>query len=82
MTKKQNAVAGTTRIPTDYTLIQVHLTLAVESYLCDEHAEESKLRESDAVEAVLERLHRPEGAEIIVLRTDTTPLTLTKGTDQ
>lgn len=36
----------------DYVLLKVDLTLAVESLLCDEHSE---LRESEAIETVLNR---------------------------
>lgn len=36
----------------DYVLLKVELTLAVESFLCDEHSE---LRESEAIETVLNR---------------------------
>lgn len=36
----------------DYVLLKVDLTLAVESFLCDEHSE---LREAEAIETVLNR---------------------------
>jgi hypothetical protein len=60
-------------VSSDYVLMQVTLTLAVESYLCDEHHE---MRDEAAIEAVLERLHTTSDSEIVVLGSKFSPLTL------
>lgn len=70
-TKKQTSAPET--VSSDYVLMQVTLTLAVESYLCDEH---HAMRDEAAIEAVLERLHTTPDSEIVVLASKFTPLTL------
>ena len=59
--------------PLDYTLLTVTLTLAVETYLCDEHGD---LRHDAAIEQLLERLHDDES--IVVLGSRFEPLTVTQ----
>lgn len=59
--------------PLDYTVMKVTLTVAVETYLCDE---QSNLRESAAIETVLERL-AGDHDEIIVLGSKFEPVTMT-----
>jgi hypothetical protein len=59
--------------PLDYTLLTVTLTVAVETYLCDEHAD---LRHAAAIEHLLERLHDDES--VLLLGSDFQPLTITK----
>lgn len=71
MTKKHTSTPAT--VSSDYVLMQVTLTLAVESYLCDEHSE---MRDEAAIEAVLERLHTTSDSEIVVLSSKFSPLTL------
>ena len=79
MTKKQHIESDAVR--SDYALMQVTLTLAVESYVCDDHI--AQMHES-AVEEVLERFQTLRidnasiGTEIVVLHSDFTPLTLSK----
>lgn len=70
MTKKQQE----SDIITDYTLMRVTLTVAVSTYLCDEHADR---RDSEAIEAILEELNNVD-TDIIVLSSKFEPLTLTK----
>jgi hypothetical protein len=60
---------------TDHVLMQVTLTLAVETYVCHDHAEQAF---ESAQEAVLERLINQTDTEIIVMGAEFTPLTLTK----
>ena len=71
MTKKDTSAPET--VSSDYVLMQVTLTLAVESYLCDEH---HGMRDEAAIEAVLERLHTTSDSEIVVLASKFSPLTL------
>jgi hypothetical protein len=74
MTKKQHIESDAVR--SDYALMQVTLTLAVESYVCDDHI--AQMHES-AIEAVLDRFADSHlGDNIIVLHSDFTPLTLSK----
>jgi len=73
MTKKQNSTPETVR--SDYALVQVTLTLAVETWLCDEH--ESQKHDA-VIESVLDKLTGDIDNEIVVLASDFTPLTLTK----
>lgn len=73
MTTKKDTSAPET-VSSDYVLMQVTLTLAVESYLCDEHSE---MRHEAAIEAILERLHTTSDSEIVVLASTFSPLTLT-----
>lgn len=78
-TKKQTSAPET--VSSDYVLMQVTLTLAVESYICDDHAEQ---RHEAAIEEVLERFQptyideigRSINDEVIVLASKFTPLTL------
>ena len=80
MTKKQTSAPET--VSSDYVLMQVTLTLAVESYICHEHAEQLEA----AIEEVLDRFNpvylddigRSINDEIIVLASNFTPLTLNK----
>ena len=75
MTKKDTSAPET--VSSDYVLMQVTLTLAVESYLCDEHQTiRDSLRDESAIEAVLERLHTTSDSEIVVLASKFSPLTL------
>jgi hypothetical protein len=68
-------------VRSDYALMQVTLTLAVESYVCDDHA--AQMHEA-AIEEVLERFQilriddQMIGTEIVVLNSEFTPLTLSK----
>ena len=71
MTKKDTSAPET--VSSDYVLMQVTLTLAVVSYLCDEH---HAMRDEAAIEAVLERLHTTSDSEIVVLASKFSPLTL------
>ena len=71
MTKKDTSTPET--VSSDYVLMQVTLTLAVESYLCDDHR---VLKDEAAIEAILERLHTTTDSEIVVLSSKFTPLTL------
>ena len=71
MTKKQTPASET--VSSDYVLMQITLTVAVESYLCDEH---HAMRDEAAIEAVLEWLHTTPDSEIVVLASKFTPLTL------
>jgi len=74
MTKKQHIESDAVR--SDYALMQVTLTLAVESYVCDDHI--AQMHES-AIESVLDRFADSHlGDNIIVLHSDFTPLTLSK----
>jgi hypothetical protein len=79
MTKKQIIAPDTVR--SDYTLMQITLTVAVESFFCDEHAE---MRESEAVENVLNRFQAIAaddtiiGDDIIVLSSKFETLDLVK----
>jgi hypothetical protein len=74
MTKKQHIASDAVR--SDYALMQVTLTLAVESYVCDDHI--AQMHES-AIESVLDRFADSHlGDNIIVLHSDFTPLTLSK----
>lgn len=67
-TKKQPATAAT---PLNYVLLDVRLTVAVESYWCEEH-------EGEATEYASEQIHAAlgigTGQEIIVLGSDITRL--------
>lgn len=80
MTKKTTTSEVTS---SDYTLMQVTLIVAVESFICDEHAEQ---RHETAVEEVLSRfspvyldeIGRSINDEVIVLSSKFEPLTLTK----
>jgi len=72
MPKKQTTAPETVR--SDYALVQVTLTLAVETWLCDEH---SDLVPDAVIETVFDRL-TDDHAEIVVLASEFTPLTLTK----
>ena len=69
MTKRK----PTSEQPIDYTLLTVTLTVAVETYLCDEHAD---LRHDAAIEHLLERLHDDES--VLLLGSHFEPLTVTK----
>jgi len=68
-------------VRSDYALMQVTLTLAVETYLCDEHMTQAH---EAAIEDVLERFEplviesEMIGSQIIVLHSEFTPLGLTK----
>lgn len=78
-TKKQISASET--VSSDYVLMQVTLTLAVESYIVDDQAEQ---RHEAAIEEVLERFQptyideigRSINDEVIVLASKFTPLTL------
>lgn len=66
----------------DYVLLEVRLTVAVQSFVCDEHSE---LAEQAAIESVLEQF-APLAAgehiindEIVILGSDFRRLTLAKG---
>jgi len=73
MTKKQTTAPETVR--SDYALVQVTLTLAVETWLCDAH----ESQQHDAVmEVVFDKLTGDIDGEIMVLASEFTPLTLTK----
>jgi hypothetical protein len=78
-TKKRAAAPDTVR--SDYALMQVTLTLAVETYYCDDHMAQAH---ESAIEDVLERFEplivdgTTIGTQIIVLHSDFTPLSLTK----
>jgi len=73
MTKKQTTAPETVR--SDYALVQVTLTLAVETWLCADHDD---LSHDAAIESVLSRLTGDGDCEIVVLDSEFTPLTLTK----
>ena len=84
MTKKKKQigrVTATDTIRSDYSLIQVTLTLAVESFVCDQH---SDLVDEAAIEDVLERFQPLVmdgtiiGNQVIVLHSDFVPLRLVK----
>ena len=83
MTKKKQVgrVTATDTIRSDYSLIQVTLTLAVESFVCDQH---SDLVDEAAIEEVLERFQPLVmdstiiGNQVIVLHSDFVPLRLVK----
>ena len=68
-------------VRSDYALMQVTLTLAVETYYCADHTAQAH---ESAVEEVLERFEplivegSTIGTQIIVLHSDFTPLGLTK----
>lgn len=68
-------------VRSDYALMQVTLTLAVETYFCDEHMAQAH---ESAIEDVLARFEplviesELIGSQIIVLHSDFTPLGLTK----
>lgn len=70
--KKQTSAPETVR--SDQALVQVTLTLAVETYLCDTHSDQAH---EIAVETVLDALTGSD-SEIVVLASDFTRLTLTK----
>ena len=80
-TKKQTSAPET--VSSDYVLMQVTLTLAVESYIVDDQSEQ---RHEAAIEEVLDRFNpvyldeigRSINDEIIVLASNFTPLTLSK----
>ena len=80
-TKKQISAPET--VSSDYVLMQVTLTLAVESYIVDDQSEQ---RHEAAIEEVLDRFNpvyldeigRNINDEIIVLASNFTPLTLSK----
>ena len=85
-TKKPKQVISdliTTEQPvrSDYALMQVTLTLAVETYFCDEHMAQAH---ESAIEDVLARFEplviesELIGSQIIVLHSEFTPLGLTK----
>ena len=61
MTKKQSASPAT---PLNYVLLDVRLTVAVESYWCEEHEGEAT---DYATEAVMEAFDHHNGVGIIVL---------------
>jgi len=73
MTKKQTTAPETVR--SDYALVQVTLTLAVETWLCADHDD---LSHDAAIESVLNTLTDNIDHEIVVLASEFTPLTLTK----
>lgn len=83
MTKKKQVgrVTATDTIRSDYSLIQVTLTLAVESFVCDEHSDRV---DEAAIEEVLERFQPLVmestiiGSQVIVLHSDFVPLRLVK----
>lgn len=83
MTKKKQVgrVTATDTIRSDYSLIQVTLTLAVESFVCDEHSDRV---DEAAIEEVLERFQplvmdgTVIGNQVIVLHSDFVPLRLVK----
>lgn len=63
-------------VRSDYALIQVTLTLAVETYFCDEHTTQAH---ESAIDSVLDRFADSHlGDDIMVLHSEFTPLTLTK----
>jgi hypothetical protein len=80
-TKKPKQVISdliTTEQPvrSDYALMQVTLTLAVETYLCEEHSEQAH---ELAIDSVLNRFADSHlGDDIMVLHSEFTPLGLTK----
>lgn len=77
-TAKQDS--PTTRL--DYTLLEVRLTVAVQTFVCDEHSE---LAQSAAIESVLERFaplaidETVINDDIVILGSDFRMLTVTKG---
>lgn len=73
MTKKQTSTPE--KVRSDYGLVQVTLTLAVETWLCDEH---SDLVHESVIETVLDKFATIGDGELIVLHSEFTPLTLTK----
>ena len=83
MTKKKQVgrVTATDTIRSDYSLIQVTLTLAVESFVCDQHSDRV---DEAAIEEVLERFQPLVmestiiGNQVIVLHSDFVPLRLVK----
>jgi hypothetical protein len=68
MTKKQPATAATSL---NYVLLDVRLTVAVESYFCEDHEGEAT---EYATEAVMEAFEHHNGVGIIVLGSDITRL--------
>lgn len=68
-------------VRSDYALMQVTLTLAVETYFCDEHMTQAH---EAAIEDVLARFEplviesEMIGSQVIVLHSEFTPLGLTK----
>lgn len=60
-------------VPCDHEIIQITMTLAVESYLCDEHR---NLAHESAVETVIRRL--TDDNEIIMLAYKAEPVMLVK----
>jgi len=72
MTKKQTTAPETVR--SDYALVQVTLTLAVETWLCD--ADFVSEKHDRVIEIVFDKLDIED--EIMVLASEFTPLTLTK----
>jgi hypothetical protein len=64
MTKKQSASPAT---PLNYVLLDVRLTVAVESYWCEEHEGEAT---DFAIEQVITALTDSESQDIIVLGSD------------
>jgi hypothetical protein len=69
MTTKKQPV--TTSTPLNYVLLDVRLTVAVESYWCEEHEGEAT---DFAIEQVITALTDSESQDIIVLGSDITRL--------
>ncbi len=67
-TKKQPDITPT---PLNYVLLDVRLTVAVESYWCEEHEGEAT---DYAIEQVMEAFENHNGVGIIVLGSDITRL--------
>jgi hypothetical protein len=77
----EESIVTDTAIRSDYSLIQVTLTLAVESFVCDQHSDRV---DEAAIEDVLERFQplvmddTVIGNQIVVLHSDFVPLRLVK----
>ena len=77
----EESIVTDTAIRSDYSLIQVTLTLAVESFCCDEHSDRV---DEAAIEDVLERFEplvmdgTTIGNQVVVLHSDFVPLRLVK----
>lgn len=62
-------------VPSDYAIVQVTLTLAVETWLCDDGR---NLVHEAACDSVLNRLNADDDCHIVVLASEFTPVALTK----
>lgn len=63
------------KIPNDYTMIQITLTLAVPNYLCDEHDTDDRAHNA-AVERIISEL---DTSDATLLGYESAPLILTAG---